>query len=108
MSTDEILWDFTGWKLKNTTSDSRTSYEPVWYTGYWNTEDPYGSSYWVGARGSAKSNVEYIVDQILSIDKPNKNRTTFAQKVQSKSPKLPDSYPKGDLSSLLGIGDTEK
>lgn len=86
-----------------TNTDFRRYTEESMYHDLWE-EFTKENNPWIAARGSAKSNRQYIVDQILNVDgigyysdqKPNKK-----QKIKSKSLELPESYPKGDLEMLF-------
>ena len=48
--------------------------------------------------------VKYL-ERIYAEDTSNKNATVFCKNSVPLQSKLPDSYPKGDLDDLLGVGD---
>lgn len=67
-----------------------------WYDKYVDSSKP------VRARGSGKSDVDFLVRYLAKRYRPSYNAAYGEPKMQ-KCEKLPESYEKGDLSSLLGL-----
>ena len=52
--------------------------------------------------GSDRSNIDDMYKLLIEYDRLCRD-TTYRGRYEPKSAKLPDSYPKGDINSLLGL-----
>lgn len=56
--------------------------------------------------GSDRSNIDDMYKSLIKYDRLCRD-TTHRGKYEPKSAKLPDSYPKGDINSLLGLEEVD-
>ena len=108
MNTSNDIWD-TGedtWGTKDVFTRYTTQNTSGWFDEkFCEYIEP---ERWTTARGSGKSTMGELVKYLARIyaeDTPNKNATVFCKNSVPMHSKLPDSYPKGNLDDLLGVGD---
>ena len=94
----EYTYDLTGWEPRSWTTSS-SSLKQRYYTP-WDEED----SLW-----DDEDSLTKVLENIKwKFDEPFDPYSDFVEirsgKPAPKAPKLPDSYPKGDLDNLLGFG----
>lgn len=64
-----------------------------------------GNGAWTIGR-SSRSNIDDMYKLLIEYDRLCRD-TTHHGKYEPKSAKLPDSYPKGDINSLLGLEEVD-
>lgn len=87
MSTSYYMYDSNDWTIKDYWTSS-SSHDRVYYSS-WDDEDPF---------------VRRLKNIKWRFDEPFDPYREFVEVRNGKPPKLPDSYPKGDLDDLLGFG----
>ena len=93
MTNTDFVRRYMGYASENSTA---TRYNTRWES---TDNTTYGSG-----RGSGKSDIDNIYKLLLAYDRVCRD-TASTGGGQSRSAKLPDSYPKGDINSLLGLED---
>lgn len=73
------------------------------YNTHWEdaVNTSYGNGTWTTC-GSDRSNIDDMYKLLIEYDRLCRD-TTHRGRYEPKSAKLPDSYPKGDINSLLGL-----
>ena len=95
MTNTDFVRRYMGYASENLTA---TRYNTRWES---TANTTYGSGTWA-ARGSGKSDLDNFYKLLLEYDRVYRN-TASTGGDQPRPAKLPDSYPKGDINSLLGL-----
>lgn len=108
MNTDKYYWEYVD---IHDTSDFCTR-GTIQRTSGWIEGAPYEYMEpikWTVARGSTKSSSDELIRCLARsyIESQNKNGTTYSKMAYQTPSKLPDSYPKGNLDDLLGVGEAD-
>lgn len=83
-------YNFNGWTIKDSWTSS-SLHDRVYYSP-WDEEDSFARR---------------LKDIKWRFDEPFDPYREFVEVRNGKPPKLPDSYPKGDLADLLGVGEVD-
>ena len=97
MTSTDFVRRYMGYASENSTA---TRYNTRWES---TANTTYGSGPWT-ARGSGKSDLDNFYKLLLAYDRVYRG-TASTGSDQPMPAKLPDSYPKGDINSLLGLED---
>lgn len=97
MTNTDFVRRYMGYASENSTA---TRYNTRWES---TANTTYGSGVWA-ARGSGKSDLDNFYKLLLAYERVY-GCTAYTGRAQPKQTKLPDSYPKGDINSLLGLED---
>ena len=95
MTSTDFVRRYMGYASENSTA---TRYNTRWES---TANTTYGNGMWA-ARGSGKSNLDDIYRLLIEYDRLYSD-TGSTGRAKQKPAKLPDSYPKGDINSLLGL-----
>ena len=87
-SNSYYTYNFNGWKIKDGWTNS--GYKD--YYSSWDEKDSFARRL---------KNIKWRFDE------PFDPHREYVEVRNGKPPKLPDSYPKGDLADLLGVGEVD-
>lgn len=95
MTSTDFIRRYMGYVSENSTA---TRYSTRWES---TANTTYGNGIWA-ARGSDKSSAN-MYELLKAYDRVIRESSVSTGRAQQKPAKLPDSYPKGDINSLLGL-----
>lgn len=99
MTNTDFVRRYMGYVGENSTA---ARYNTRWESAVNTT---YGSGPWV-ARGSGRSNLDDMYRLLIEYDRLCKD-TASTGRPSPRAEKLPESYPKGDINSLLGLEEVD-
>ena len=95
MTNTDFVRRYMGYVGENSTA---TRYNTRWES---TANTTYSNGVWA-TRQSSRSNLDDMYKLLLEYERVYRD-TTYTGRAQPKPAKLPDSYPKGDINSLLGL-----